>query len=309
MAMKTRFKFLALVLGFSLLAISNVQAAASVTFYHHDALGSVIATSNQYGDLDLNEEYQPYGEKIYGTEDSSSGNEDWYTGKNYSKELDLTYFGARWYDAKQGRFLSIDPAPVVFDQVHSFNRYVYSNNNPYSFVDPNGENAVTAFGGLITETGSFLTGGGFDGAGVLSALVDGYNGQGEGFASSAYQDATEIIPVGKIGGFASKAYSGIRGVKGTKSANRLVIGRGGDLAKPGALKPGEKKLSWPPTGTVKSEWKTNSGLLRQEMGKGKPIRDASPDNNKGMYLNAERNLLKDRGWSFDSKTNYWTPPQ
>ena len=142
--MKTRLKFLALVLGFSLLAISNVQAAASVTFYHHDALGSVIATSNQYGDLDLNEEYQPYGEKIYGTEDFSSGSEDWYTGKNYSKELDLTYFGARWYDAKQGRFLSMDPAPVKFTSIHSFNRYSYTNNNPYKFVDPNGEVPILA---------------------------------------------------------------------------------------------------------------------------------------------------------------------
>ena len=128
----------AAIIGLMLLFATNLQAASSVTFYHHDALGSVIAMSDQDGFMSLNEEYQPYGEKVYGTEDFSSSNEDWYTGKNYSKELDLTYFGARWYDAKQGRFLSIDPAPVSFEQIHSFNRYHYGNNNPYKYVDPDG---------------------------------------------------------------------------------------------------------------------------------------------------------------------------
>jgi len=134
----------AAIIGLILLFATNLQAASSVTFYHHDALGSVIAMSDQDGFMSLNEEYQPYGEKVYGTEDFSSSNEDWYTGKNYSKELDLTYFGARWYDAKQGRFLSIDPVPVSFEQIHSFNRYSYTNNNPYKFVDPNGEVPIFA---------------------------------------------------------------------------------------------------------------------------------------------------------------------
>lgn len=41
--------------------------------------------------------------------------------------------------------------------------------------------------------------------------------------------------------------------------------------------------------------KQNSGVLHQEMGKGQPIRDASPGDTAGQFLNAERNLLKDRG--------------
>ncbi|UCH40811.1 MAG: hypothetical protein JSU67_03705, partial [Gammaproteobacteria bacterium] len=127
------------------------------TFYHHDALGSIIATSNENGFLQLTEEYQPYGEKIYQTEDLSSGNEDWYTGKNYNKELDLTYFGARWYDAKQGRFLSMDPVGVQFPNIHTFNRYHYANDNPYKYVDPDGmapDPVVEPFGGF-GRSGSF----------------------------------------------------------------------------------------------------------------------------------------------------------
>ncbi|MGD8348734.1 MAG: hypothetical protein PVI79_05835, partial [Gammaproteobacteria bacterium] len=63
---KTMIKLIALL---ALLLAGNSQAAQSVTFYHHDALGSVIAKSDEDGYLYLNEEYQPYGEKIYATED------------------------------------------------------------------------------------------------------------------------------------------------------------------------------------------------------------------------------------------------
>ncbi|HKJ50860.1 MAG TPA: RHS repeat-associated core domain-containing protein [Gammaproteobacteria bacterium] len=140
---KTMIKLIALL---ALLLAGNAQAAQSVTFYHHDALGSVIAKSDEDGYLYLNEEYQPYGEKIYAADDFFGGSDDWYTGKNYSEDLDLTYFGARWYDAKQGRFLSIDPAPVSLASIHSFNRYAYAFDNPYKYVDPDGEkNALSTF--------------------------------------------------------------------------------------------------------------------------------------------------------------------
>jgi len=44
------------------------------------------------------------------------------------------------------------------------------------------------------------------------------------------------------------------------------------------------------------------------MSKGQPIRDASPGDNSGQFLNAERNLLRDRGWQYDSGSKHWTPP-
>ena len=149
--MKKLFLRCAAIVGLSLLAATSIQAASPVTFYHHDALGSIIATSDQDGLMRMNEEYQPYGQKVYGTEDPVSGNEDWYTGKNYSKELDLTYFGARWYDAKQGRFLSIDPAGVSLSSIHSFNRYHYANSNPYAYIDPDGERAIIAIRGFVSK--------------------------------------------------------------------------------------------------------------------------------------------------------------
>jgi hypothetical protein len=65
----------------------------------------------------------------------------------------------------------------------------------------------------------------------------------------------------------------------------------------------------PNLGNPKANWQQNSGVLRQEMNRGLPIRDASPGHMRGPFLNAERNLLRDRGWTFDAQTKLWMPPK
>lgn len=60
-------------------------------------------------------------------------------------------------------------------------------------------------------------------------------------------------------------------------------------------------------------WTQNSGVLRQEMSRGVPIRDASVDPATGEqldntgFLRAERNLLQTNGWTYDPKTTFWSP--
>ena len=54
---------------------------------------------------------------------------------------------ARYYDPVIGRFYSNDPVATNGqlshgDRVHGFNRCKYANNNPYKFVDPNGQDSV-----------------------------------------------------------------------------------------------------------------------------------------------------------------------
>tara|TARA_B100000519_G_C14151764_1_gene394913 strand:- start:363 stop:1013 length:651 start_codon:yes stop_codon:yes gene_type:complete len=47
---------------------------------------------------------------------------------------------ARYYDPVIGRFYSNDPVGYTSaNPVMSFNRYLYVNNNPYKYTDPNGE--------------------------------------------------------------------------------------------------------------------------------------------------------------------------
>jgi RHS repeat-associated protein len=58
----------------------------------------------------------------------------------------------RYYDPVVGRFYSNDPVGFTASNPMSFNRYLYVNNNPYKYIDPNGEYlwGVNA-GGSITE--------------------------------------------------------------------------------------------------------------------------------------------------------------
>ncbi len=82
-----------------------------------------------------------------------------------------------------------------------------------------------------------------------------------------------------------------------------------DLNKPGAIKPSEFKVAdlLPDMGNPKANWKQNSGVLRQIMNEGNPIKDVSsyPMKNAG-FLGAERNLLQNKGWTYNN--GYWFPP-
>lgn len=122
-----------------LLLICGTQLAHAerkATYYHTDGLGSVVAASDQAGALLWRKEYAPFGAQT----DSTAENEKIaFTGKEHDDVTGLTYFGARYYDPYLGRFTSVDPVGFVESNPMSFNRYAYVNNNPYKYVDPDGE--------------------------------------------------------------------------------------------------------------------------------------------------------------------------
>ncbi len=79
---------------------------------------------------------------------------------------------ARWYDPNVGRFMGIDPVGYTSkNDVMSFNRYLYANNNPYKYVDPNGEFIFTAIA-------------------IASFAYSAYDGYQSGGASGAIAEAS-----------------------------------------------------------------------------------------------------------------------
>jgi RHS repeat-associated protein len=54
----------------------------------------------------------------------------------------LTYMKARYYDPVAMRFLSPDPVYVDLVTGGNFNRYWYANNNPYTYTDTDGRQAL-----------------------------------------------------------------------------------------------------------------------------------------------------------------------
>jgi RHS repeat-associated protein len=59
-----------------------------------------------------------------------------FTGKERDKHSGLDYFGARYYDAGIGKWLSVDP---LADNYYSWSPYNYSMNDPINKYDPDGQ--------------------------------------------------------------------------------------------------------------------------------------------------------------------------
>ena len=125
------------------LVSSLLYADTSVIYYHNNALGSPVATTDESGTVIWREDYAPYGKKL-SNELEANIEKVGYTGHRYDSETGLVYAGARMYDPELGRFMGVDPvnAQAALDNPVMFNRYAYGNNNPYKYVDPDGEFAV-----------------------------------------------------------------------------------------------------------------------------------------------------------------------
>ncbi|WP_232279912.1 RHS repeat-associated core domain-containing protein [Shewanella denitrificans] len=111
----------------------TVTITTRVIYQHTDILGSVVAESDEAGNIISRSHYEPFGKRL-GGDKAGIG----YTGHLQDKDLGLTYMQARYYDPLIGRFYSNDP--ISYRGVHSFNRYAYANNNPYKYIDPTGNN-------------------------------------------------------------------------------------------------------------------------------------------------------------------------
>jgi RHS repeat-associated protein len=150
-------------------AMVNNAMAAVVTYYHNDISGSPIAATDAAGNLKWKESYKPYGDKLTRSI-ASSDNDIGFHGKAHDDSTGLSYMGARYYDPVLGRFMGIDPVHFQTDNLHSFNRYAYTNNNPYKYVDPDGRFAFLIVPALFALTAlaaaatvnSMMNGGGFN---------------------------------------------------------------------------------------------------------------------------------------------------
>jgi len=193
--MKPPLLLILLILG--LLINLSAQAGVTVTYIHNDALGSPVAGTDEQGNLKWRSRYLPYGEETLG-ERGAFGERTGYTGHRDDPETGLVYMGARYYSPVLGRFMAVDPAGVSEGDVHSFNRYAYANDNPYKFVDPDGqESREAAFRELGLEDPA---------AGLTNRarqVAEGAAAVGEAIDDQA-TDVTNYIPVGIFAGVLKK---------------------------------------------------------------------------------------------------------
>ena len=148
----------ALAIALLIVAASPVQATETLTFIHTDVAGSPVAATDINGDVIWREGYRPYGERTK-NESAAAGNRQFFHGKAFDADTGLSYFGARYYDPLVGRFMGVDAVGFREDNIHSFNRYAYGNNNPYKYIDSDGRYAdKILFIGIAVGTYVYLGG-------------------------------------------------------------------------------------------------------------------------------------------------------
>ncbi len=192
-----------------------------------DNLGSAILYENVAGNYYQNS-YSPWGVRTYIGESTvfyRPGEEPGFGPfyRTYTGHEDLWMFGllnanARLYSPYLGRFVSPDPLLAEDGSPLDFNPYVYARNNPYRYIDRNGEFWWVAAFALI--------GGGLN----VWSNWDSINNAGDflgffaiGAASSALMSMAGV-PAGFVQGFAVGASLGVASNLIQGAMNELFMG-------------------------------------------------------------------------------------
>lgn len=117
------------------------------TLYYiiQDRLGSASVLTDASGNTVGEQRYFPTGETRVAT--GTMPTDRLYTGQRNEGDLGIYDYGARFYDAKLGKFLSADSVVPDMTNPQAFNRYAYAMNNPILYNDPTGHDAYSTCGG------------------------------------------------------------------------------------------------------------------------------------------------------------------
>jgi RHS repeat-associated protein len=278
-------------------------------FFLQDGSNSAVQLTNSSGASVASYAYDSFGVPAV-SNSNNPANPFTYTGREFDTKSGLYYYRSRYYAPDQGRFISEDP-------VAHLNAYTYTQNDPVDFGDPSGA-VLTEYAVLTASTQKFNI------ASCISAAVGAaanvaQAGVGAAFdqpgaAASAAQRAlvAGAIETGVACALAAVPAGEAEAPAASKGPLRLVIGRTKDLLKPGSIGRNEYtllgKLS-PSLGSPKANWYRNASVLRGEIRQGiRQVRDASPGDYEGQFTNAERNILQNRGWTYDPETHMWNAP-
>jgi RHS repeat-associated protein len=113
-------------------------------YFHYDYRGSVVAITDNDGEVIARYGYTPFGQK-YAAEGFEETNKAVSTPFGYNGRdgvitdaNGLLYMRARYYSPELRRFVSKDPLRGELSDLGSLNRYAYVGGDPVNFIDPSG---------------------------------------------------------------------------------------------------------------------------------------------------------------------------
>lgn len=176
-----------------------------IFYFHPDHLGSTSYITNKNGSISQHVEYIAFGEVLFEEHSSSFSSPYLFNGKELDRETNLSYYGARYYDAKVSLWLSVDP---MAEKYSNFGGYSFAFNNPVVFIDPDGRDPIVS--GIIEAATAFTLSIGVDFLG--SYLLEGKS------ASEAFSDIGWL----SAGFDAGSAYVTSTAVPGVATASRMA---------------------------------------------------------------------------------------
>ncbi|MDX9702391.1 MAG: RHS repeat-associated core domain-containing protein [Candidatus Auribacterota bacterium] len=111
---------------------SGEETSVETSYYFHNWRGDVVAVTGESGNPLDTYRYSAFGEVI--EQSGASDNDILFSSKRYHGATALSYFGARYYDASLGRFISRDPLGYIDGP----NGYIDVSHNPLIWFDPFG---------------------------------------------------------------------------------------------------------------------------------------------------------------------------
>ena len=106
-------------------------------YYITDHLGSVRAVTDTLGNVLATFDYTPYGELLAATDNTATGTDHLFTGKEQQSKLGVSelYDSQARFMGTDGRFTSMDP---LAEKYYHLSPYAYCAGDPVNLVDPDG---------------------------------------------------------------------------------------------------------------------------------------------------------------------------
>jgi RHS repeat-associated protein len=160
--------------------IGRINADTTKQFYLKDHLGSIRCAINSKSEIISAQDFDAWGYKMDGRKFSADESKYKFTSKERDIETDFDYFGARYYDARIGRWGGVD---IKHDKNLSMTPYQYARLNPMMFLDPSGKDEIQII--VRTYIPSILS--------VGPGFITFHDNRGPEYNSASYRTEQKIV--------------------------------------------------------------------------------------------------------------------
>ncbi len=172
-------------------SLARAQAPETIEYYGSDTIGSIRIVFDVNGTVLGRQDFTPFGTPVV---PAPTMPKEAFGGNEKDDETVLSYFHARMFQARSGRFNRPDPVDGDLSAPQAWNRYAYAANNPLTFTDPAGLFIVPFLPPLcptfvcdstgVTAPLLPIGGGGVGGDGMIVAPGDPIGGNGDGIGDT-----------------------------------------------------------------------------------------------------------------------------